>query len=260
MQKKTPFFLSFLIFSSISVFLLLLSLAGASEPLRGTVQFLLVPVQKTLFTAYADMKNNSDSVIKEDETIRLLSLQIKEQELEIKALRDQFNVTQPNPQNLLPAHVIGFESFIPGISIPERITIDKGSKDGVKVGHIVVIRDILLGKVTKVSKNISVLEVATKKGFSITARTSNTNAIGIIKGQGSSLLLDNVILSEELKKDDFIVTKGSIDSNGIGSPPGLVIGKIISINKSSSSLFQTAEVAPLLDPSKLALVFIILPE
>ncbi len=259
MQKRSPYLSSFFFLSVLSVFLLLLSTAGATEPLRSIFQSTLLPFQRAIFTAYADVNSNEKSLVKEDEQVRLLQTKIDEQEREIKALRDQFKISEPPSQNLLPAEIVGYESFVSGVGNPERITIDKGSRNGVKVGQMVVVGDILFGKIVKTSHNLSIVEVSTKKGFSITARTSGTNALGVIKGQGSSLLLDNVILSESLKKDDFVVTKGSLNSEGIGSPPGLVLGKIVSVDKKPSSLFQTAEVAPLLDSSRVTMVFVLLP-
>jgi len=38
--------------------------------------------------------------------------------------------------------------------------------------------------------------------------------------------LDNVVLSDTLQKQDTVLTKGDVaDTNGIGVPPDLVIGK-----------------------------------
>ncbi|HZJ18567.1 MAG TPA: rod shape-determining protein MreC, partial [Patescibacteria group bacterium] len=69
--------------------------------------------------------------------------------------------------------------------------------------------------------------------------------------------LDNVLLSENLKKGDIILTKGDIDQEENGYPPDLIIGKIISVDKSPSALFQKADVVSLVDLSKLTTVFII---
>ena len=95
-----------------------------------------------------------------------------------------------------------------------------------------------------------------KKGFSITAITSPTNAIGIVKGQGQgTLLLDNVVLSENLQKNDSVVTQGTTDLDGSGAVPGLVIGKILSIDKKTKQSFPDRQIAAFFDINHLTTVF-----
>jgi rod shape-determining protein MreC len=67
----------------------------------------------------------------------------------------------------------------------------------------------------------------------------------------------NVVLSEKLEKDDLVRTKGDVDERGQGFPPDLIVGKIISVNKQPSALFQSAEVKSLVDFSRLSTVFVI---
>ena len=257
MQKRSSYFPLFFVYSALSIFLLLLTVGGASQPLRGIIEKIIVPVQKNLFVAFAQGEKNESILTKEEEQVRLYQLKIEEQEREIRALRDQFQTTQPSSETLLPAEVIGFESFIPGVSKPKTLTLDKGSKDGIKIGHVIVVKDILIGRVSRVSDSISIVDLTTKEGFSITAKTSTTNALGVLKGQGSTLLLDNVVVSESLKKDDFVLTKGSRKDDGTGSPPDLVLGKVSSVVKKPSSLFQTAEIESLVDITRVSIVFVL---
>ena len=85
-----------------------------------------------------------------------------------------------------------------------------------------------------------------------------TNASGVIKGEGGDgMILDEVLLSDSLKKDDLVLTKGNQDLSGVGFPPGLAVGKIASISKNASDLFQKAEVKSSLDFTKLDKVFIV---
>ena len=59
----------------------------------------------------------------------------------------------------------------------------------------------------------------------------------------------------DLQKGDLVVSKGDV-SRGVQVPPNLVIGKIISVNKQTSNLFQTAQVQSLVDVSRLERVFV----
>lgn len=78
----------------------------------------------------------------------------------------------------------------------------------------------------------------------------------MIKGQDGGILLDHVVLSEKIAKNDRILTKGDIDEGGSGFPPDLIVGRITSVNKRASDLFQTAEVKSLVDFERLSTVFI----
>ena len=176
-----------------------------------------------------------------------------------KALLDQFQIAYPKSLNLIPASVIGAPGFIPGVSVPEKLTLDKGESSGVKKGDTVIINNNLIGRIEKTS-NSSSSTLFTSDSSSIFAVKVgiDKNILGTIKGQGAGeMILDNVLLSENLKKGDIILTKGDIDQEENGYPPDLIIGKIISVDKSPSALFQKADVVSLVDLSKLTTVFII---
>jgi cell shape-determining protein MreC len=64
-------------------------------------------------------------------------------------------------------------------------------------------------------------------------------------------------VSDTLQKQDTILTKGDINNSGLGFPPDLVIGRVTSISKNVSDLFQKADVKTLIDFSKLTKVFVI---
>ena len=115
-----------------------------------------------------------------------------------------------------------------------------------------------MGKISEVNYGFSKVSLLTNSSFSTTAKDLSTNAMGVAKGQGGGeLILDNVVLSQDLKVGDLIVTKGDMDISGIGILPNLIIGKISSINKNPSSLFQIAKVKTLVNFSDLSKVFIV---
>jgi rod shape-determining protein MreC len=137
------------------------------------------------------------------------------------------------------------------------LILDVGTKDGIKVGDAVVYQNNLVGKVTQVSGNLSNVILLTNSSSQFIAETQR-KAQGIIKGQGSGkVILDNVVLSDELKKDDLVLTKGDIGAQNAGFPPDLTVGKIISVSKNPSDLFQKAEVQPLISLSNLEKVFVV---
>ena len=179
---------------------------------------------------------------------------------ENKALKDQFAASNSNSLNLLPAEVIGAPGFLPGVSLPDYLIIDKGSSQGVLVGSTIVVGNNLVGQVVQVWGDFSKVELVNNQNSTFTATTlaSSSQALGIIRGQGNgSLIFDNVLLSASLKKDDLVITKGDKNEKGFGYPPDLVVGKVISVEKKPSDLFQRAAVGSLVDFVNLKTVFVI---
>lgn len=241
-----PIFLLFLILSTIIFFFF-------QAPLTQPLQQITLPVQKWAFTTLAPVnasQSNLEKLQQENDELRKQLAKTKEMERDNKALRDQFELSDPDPKDLLPASVIGMSD--------DTIIIDKGAVDQVTVGDVVVVKDNLVGKISKVSPRISVVQVISHPSTSFTAEAVKSTAIGVIKATGGdSIYLDNVILSDTLEKNDIVQTKGDVDASGAGYPPELIVGKIESVSKQDSNLFQQAKVKSLIDFSKLRMVFVI---
>lgn len=263
MPKRRNLFPYFIVFLILCLLVFGLSKAGFFKPVSSFVQIVLSPFQAVAYGTFFKISAFSESPqlkkLKEENSnlVKKLVDQNKNNE-DIKALRDQFQTQNPRSSLLTEANVIGAPSFIPSVSVPESLILDRGENDGVKVGNAVIYKDNLVGKVVKTSKYISAVMLVTNSSFSFTAKTLSTNGLGVVKGQGGGeIILDNVLLSDSLKKDDLVLTKGDINQNGEGLPPDLVVGKITSISKNPSDLFQKAEVESSLDFTNFSKVFII---
>ncbi len=249
MQKKQTFtaLFGFFLFLSLAIFLL-----RSVLPLEGFTQRLVL----SLITP-RNTQQQSD-LEKENKTLKEKLAKLLELEKENSALKDQFATTNIPSKKLLPAHIVGMPRFLPSVSQPETIILDKGKADQVKVGSIVVYQKNLIGKVVFVSEHLSKVDVLTNTSSSFTAVTQKNNALGIIKGKGEGvMLLDNVSLSEKLEKGEVVVTKGDVSEDGSGYVPNLIVGQTVSIEKKPSNLFAVAKVKSDIDVSHLLVVFIL---
>lgn len=193
------------------------------------------------------------------ENLELISKLVELEKLrkENTALLSQFQTQDGRVDNLLPVRIVGAPGFIPSVTQPLELILDKGERDNVAVGQGVVFKNNLIGKVSKTSYNLSKVEVVTNPLASFPAKTIG-NSVGIVRGEGEGkMTLSNVLPSENLKIGDLVLTKGDIDINGIGIPPDLIVGRIQSIEKIPTAIFQKAEVKSLVDFSKLSTVFIV---
>lgn len=223
------------------------------------LHFIFLPFQKVFIVK----RNNTFSEIERLKiqnsqlTAQLSSLQILQKENQ--ALRDQFNQNQDinSNQKLLPAQVISMPEFFPGSNLPLTGLLDKGKKQGIYLGQPVVIANILIGTVVKTTDNFSQVKFVYSPDVSIPVRTLATSAVGILKGDNNQMVLENVVLSDILKAGDSVVTIGNVDINGQGILPNLVLGKILSIEKNPSALFQKASIKSIIDITKISTVFLI---
>lgn len=260
-QRKYVYntFIGFLLLS-------LITLALFRNQTFGFVQAIgeqaLLPVQRTVYATFAPFFVSDDAhAIKKlkEENQQLIKQLVDKKKIENdnQALRDQFAMTAVSAKKLLPATIIGMRSIAGGTDQPTQLSLDKGSRDGLEKGDVVVYKDMLIGRIERVSPHMSVVTTVTSKLFVIPARTVKTGALGIAKGQDQDVFFDNVLLSEKLETQDILVTKGDIDPSGKGYPPGLIIGKLIAVHKEQSALFQSAEVRGLMNVKRLSTVFIL---
>jgi len=155
----------------------------------------------------------------------------------------------PPKWKFLPAKVTG---------VGEKIRIDKGEKDGVKKGMIVVSENILVGRVVEISEETSLLETpfTPKVSLPVVVKRAGGKGIqarGILRSVGENLILSEVLQSEDIQKGDLVVTGG--DENW---PADLLIGQISDVLPKSAEVYQKARVKPLLEYNKLRIVFVVI--
>ncbi|MFA4905313.1 MAG: rod shape-determining protein MreC [Candidatus Margulisiibacteriota bacterium] len=150
---------------------------------------------------------------------------------------------------LIPARVIGRS----GDTWLEQITINKGFAHGLRSGQTVVNREGLVGRVKEVSRFTSRVELITSPGLSISAVLPRTQTFGMVSGgYGSILKLRYVQEAASVEAGEAVVA-------GAGSQniaPHVPLGRVKRVERSVEMLFQDIEVKPLVDLSKLDVVFI----
>ena len=261
MKRKENFLPFFITFFALSLVILLLGSTGIFKDITSIFNKSASPIKDAVY--FLSLKNlQNDAVKKLSEENQMFKKELaKDNDLlnENSALRSQFESAGSESENLLPAEIIGFPGFIPGVSLPDYLIIDKGLRSGVVKGNAVISNNFLVGRVIETYADFSRIELITNKNSSFTAKVSGEKAInGVIKGRdGDEMVLDNVLLTDELKKDENVLTKGDKDERGNGYPPDILVGKIASVEKNQSDLFQRAEVISPIDFKNLEIVFVI---
>lgn len=222
---------------------------------QGSVQSIF-SAPKSLFYSLGK-KEREDEVKKLKEQLAGLQQKMADYELikrDNEALRSQFDENGETSLSLVSAKIIG---FIGENTKPSELVINAGKKQGIVKGMTVVFQKFLIGKISDVSQNYSVVETIYNPKFQVLAKLPETNANGIVLGQNDLILFDGVLITDTLKKDGIVTTKGEVDKNGTGVIPDMIIGKVVSISKRETAPFQSAQLMPLIDYSKLTNIFIV---
>jgi rod shape-determining protein MreC len=262
-MRKSSFTSYFLVFFILSLLIVGASKTGFLNPLDSFFKTIFLPVQTITYQAFIKMTGfgqNAQIQSLKAQNLVLTQRLVDQNKLagDNKALQDQFQTTSPRSSNLVPADVVGAPEFISGFSVPESLILNRGTNDGVRLGDAVVYQSNLVGKVIQVTANLANVSLLTNASSLFTVKTLDTRAQGVAKGQGGGkIILDNVLLSDNLRKGDLVLTSGNINMQNLGFPPALTVGKIISVSKNPSDLFQKAEIESLVDLSKLEKVFVV---
>lgn len=173
------------------------------------------------------------------EAQRLISL------LDLKEQRQEFD--------LLSARVIARSPS----NWYQTITINKGSKHGVKINMPVINVDGLVGRIVSVSPSSSQLYLLSDREVAvgvIIQKTRETN--GVVEGLGKNELLRmiNIPYYSTVEIDDIVITSGLSEIY----PKGIMVGKVSSVTREPNGLLLSAMIEPAVNFDTLEEIFIIL--
>lgn len=150
-----------------------------------------------------------------------------------------------------------------GGNLLDYYTIDRGSKDGIKKGMVVLNADGLIGKVQSVYSNTAMIETICSQNITVAAQVKSTgdnNCIirGYIDSENKNeVQLLNLPLNSNIKEGDVILTSGL---GGGYYPKNIQIGKVIEVDVNSGRVEKNAIVEPYVDFNKLDKVTVVIPK
>lgn len=146
------------------------------------------------------------------------------------------------------ARVIGF----PPENGIQSVTIDKGTRDGITTDDGVLSAEGVVGRVVEAGPFTSKVALLTDFTSTIPAIVQRGRYWGVAKGNQTSVRLDYVSQDAPLRIGDKVVTGEARSFHS-----GALIGTIVQIERSDSSLYQTAVVKPAADFSTLDRVIVV---
>lgn len=138
-----------------------------------------------------------------------------------------------------------------------QIIINKGSRDGIKNGFVVLSKDgAVVGRVVKTEDTFAQVLFLIDSNVEIGAADSNGVLLGVVKGNSDlSLRLNYVLKEKKLAKGDIVVTSGEKDL----VPAGLLIGEVETVFEDEREIFKSARLTQAADFQSAEIVSVILP-
>jgi rod shape-determining protein MreC len=142
------------------------------------------------------------------------------------------------------------------------IRVDKGSDDGVQVGHPVINEEALVGRVTEVFGGHAQVTLITDASTKVPARAGRRQEFGIVEpasaGNPTDLLMNFTQPNARIGVGDRVVTRGTEPDDRAPSryPVGLPIGEVVRIDNEGTDT-QEIHLRPYADVRSLDFVQIL---
>jgi rod shape-determining protein MreC len=243
---------------------------GGSSPLRGTGSRIFGPVERIANDVTSPVSSLFDSITGgPSANARIAALQAANARLRAELSAEQVSkADQAQLSSLLQLagrggyRIVAASVIAAGQDYADSVTIDAGSRDGIRAEETVLNGAGLVGTVTQVSPDTSTVLLATDASSVVGARMAGTNQIGSVTGTGKSLsgpqemrlrLFD---ANGVLHPGGSLVTFGSVQNRPY--VPGVPIGEVSQVQSNVGSLTQTALVRPFVDFSSLGVVGVVI--
>lgn len=152
-------------------------------------------------------------------------------------------------KKMIAAEVIGMNDQAPFQSL--RIT--RGKTDGIELGMPVVSADGIVGRIVRMGRNFSDVQILVDSDFKIDVLLQRTRVRGVLSGFSRKECILQLHKMTEIRIGDTIITSGIVG----GFPKGLPVGKVTRISYESDSVAQTIRVEPWVDYRRLEEVMVI---
>ena len=272
-KKRLSTKYTLLMLSSICLLLILISLTLniSGGPLKVAAGYVFVPMQTGVNTVgqwLSDKANdfktlgevlNENKELKQqldDMTLQMNTIKLEQYELEnyreLLALDEKY----PSYQKVA-ASVIAKDSG----NWFSTFTIDRGTKDGIKVGMNVLAGSGLVGIVKDVGPNYAKVRSIIDDSSKVSAMVTTTEDNFIVSGSLQSMNERKVIGFTDLKDEDDEVMLGDPVVTSYVSDQyqqGILIGYVATIEKNSNNLTKSGTITPVVDFDHMENVLVIL--
>ncbi len=186
---------------------------------------------------------------KENAELMLEVNRLRQYGIENAELRDLIGLKDSVHYPLFPATVISKSLLKP----QGTFTLNVGKDNGVRPGMPVINEFGLVGIVYASSDNFSIVRTLKNIDLSLTVKDERSRADGIMKWNGSNLVIINVPKTYDVEPGDRIITSELSSIVAMPIPVGIVIG----LTKVETGIFNEVTIAPFVNFVRADHVFVI---
>ena len=246
-SRRTRTILGLLLLTSLT--LVVLSLRGGGSGARDSASGFFGPVENAasaIVRPVRDFLGSITSIGTKDQTIA--DLQAK-----ADALQQELRLAGAGQYKIVAAQAIAFG---PAQGFAWTVTIDAGTRDGVRIDQNVVNGQGLVGRVVSVSATTATVALLVDATATVGARVESSMQVGFLNGTGdpSSLELQLIDPFAPVTVGERLVSFGV---RGGAYVPGIPLGTITEVQGTPGQLTRIAKVAPFVDVTKVDLVGVI---
>jgi len=266
-QRKAPWILAVLLLSQVILmstnarhpdseqsFLRVWLVAAFSPVVRGA-DYVFSSVRDT-FASYTANRHAREENVTLHEQIDQLTAERNEaveKEAELNAMRAQLALPTRPQYHEIAANVFSRDANL----WFRRLTIDRGTLDGIKRDMPVATAGGVVGRVISLGPNFSMVQVITDKHAGLGAMLQNSRAMGEVRGLDNNRCeLKNISTSENVVVGEPVVTTG-LDRI---YPKGLMIGTVESIEADPNAPWHRIIIKPAAPVDRVEHVFVLLVE
>jgi rod shape-determining protein MreC len=248
-RQGVPALVKLIVCLSISIALMLIDFRYKTlDPIRDNINWLLRPLEyitilpRSAYQASSEYLTTRGTLDKENQEMKVrqaeLSLLANQSEflmIENQNLRQLMDLQKQVPFKTLPVEIL----FNPTNPISQRIVINRGSADGLKIGNPIANDSGILGQVVRLYERSSEVSLLEDRDFAVPVQVARNGLRAAVfgAGRGNPLELRYLPVASDLEVGDVLITSG-ID--GV-YPPGFAVAVISrierNVDKNSSNVF-----------------------
>jgi rod shape-determining protein MreC len=230
---------------------------AAAAAVLGPAEGAAATVDRRLVDAWSGLTGRTgarvDALRRENDALRLQSRATEDDRRRVAELDDLLRVSGLGRYRVVPARVV---ADAPVQDDARRVTVDAGSRDGVRTDMTVLSGDGLVGRVVRVAPATCDVLLVTDPAFSVGVRLAGTGRIGVATGAGAApMRLSLLDAQTDVRRGARLVTLGSAGDRPF--VPGVPVGEVRDVRISPGTLSRSGTVTPYVDPGRLDLVGVV---
>jgi rod shape-determining protein MreC len=197
----------------------------------------------------ASVKSENNRLRKMNAELMLKISELRQYGIENSELKSLLALKDTTKYPLIPAAIISKSLS----KYQNTITLNTGTKNGVKPGMPVINEFGLVGIVSSTSNDYSIVKTLKNTELKLTVKDERSRIDGIMKWNGTNLVIIDVPKTYDVEPGDRIITSNLSSIIAVPLPVGVVIG----LSKVETGIFNEVKVKPFVDFIRAEHVFVL---